>query len=61
MDCFIFMIIGFGSYFMNIGEVKNKGVELEISLINIKIKDFFWNIIFNILYNKNEIVILDGM
>ncbi len=43
MDRPISMTTGFGSYLMNIGEVKNKGVELEISSTNIKTKDFSWN------------------
>lgn len=30
------MTTGFSSYLMNIGEVKNKGVELEISSTNIQ-------------------------
>jgi TonB-linked SusC/RagA family outer membrane protein len=61
MDRPISMTTGFGSYLMNIGEVKNKGVELEISSTNIKTKDFSWNTTFNISHNKNEIVTLDGM
>lgn len=60
MDCPISMTTGFSSYLMNIGEVKNKGVELEISSSNIKTKHFSWNTTFNISHNKNEIVTLDG-
>lgn len=61
MDRPISMTTGFGSYLMNIGEVKNKGVELEINSTNIRTKDFSWNTTFNISHNKNEIVTLDGM
>ena len=61
MDRPISMTTGFGSYLMNIGEVKNKGVELEISSTNIQTKDFSWNTTFNISHNKNKIVTLDGM
>ena len=61
MDRPISMTTGFSSYLMNIGEVKNKGVELEISSTNIQTKDFSWNTTFNISHNKNKIVILDGM
>lgn len=61
MDRPISMTTGFSSYLMNIGEVKNKGVELEISSNNIQTKDFSWNTTFNISHNKNEIVTLDGM
>ncbi len=61
MDRPISMTTGFGSYLMNIGEVKNKGVELEINSTNIQTKDFSWNTMFNISHNKNEVVVLDGM
>lgn len=61
MDRPISMTTGFGTYLMNIGEVKNKGVELEINSTNIRTKDFSWNTTFNISHNKNEIVTLDGM
>lgn len=61
MDRPISMTTGFSSYLMNIGEVKNKGVELEISSTNIQTKDFSWNTTFNISHNENKIVTLDGM
>lgn len=61
MDMPISMTTGFSSYLMNIGEVKNSGVELEINSTNIQTKDFTWNTTFNISHNKNEIVVLDGM
>lgn len=61
MDRPISMTTGFGSYLMNIGEVKNKGVELEINSTNFRTKDFSWNTTFNISHNKNEVVVLDGM
>lgn len=61
MDRPISMTTGFGSYLMNIGEVKNKGVELEINSTNFQTKDFSWNTTFNISHNKNEVVVLDGM
>ena len=38
MDCPVSMTTGFSSYLMNIGEVKNKGIELTINSTNIKIK-----------------------
>ena len=60
MECPISYVTGFGSYLMNIGEVLNKGVELEITSRNISTKDFNWTTSFNISHNKNEIVVLDG-
>lgn len=61
MDMPISMTTGFSSYLMNIGEVKNSGIELEINSTNIQTKDFTWNTTFNISHNKNEILVLDGM
>ena len=61
MDRPISMTTGFGSYLMNIGEVKNQGVELEIGSTNVQTKDFTWTTNFNISHNRNEIVKLDGI
>ncbi len=61
MDRPISMTSGFNSYLMNIGEVLNKGVELEINSLNINTKNFSWKTIFNISHNKNKIVKLDGI
>lgn len=60
MDRPISMTTGFADYLMNIGEVKNKGVELEINSTNIVTKNFSWNTTFNISHNQNKIVKLDG-
>lgn len=60
MDCPVSMTTGFSSYLMNIGEVKNQGVELEINSKNIVTKDFDWNTTFTLSHNKNKIVKLDG-
>ena len=61
MDRPISMTTGFNSYLMNIGKVKNEGVELEINSTNFATKDFKWNTTFSISHNKNKIVVLDGM
>lgn len=61
MDRPISMTTGFSSYLMNVGEVKNKGIELEINSTNIKLKDFSWNTAFNVSHNQNRIIKLDGM
>ena len=60
MDCPISYTTGFGTYLMNIGEVRNKGVELEITSRNINTRDFSWTTNFNISHNENEILELDG-
>lgn len=60
MDRPISMTTGFGSYLMNVGEVKNTGVELEINSVNIQRQNFQWNTSFNLSHNRNKIVNLDG-
>lgn len=60
MDSPISMTTGFSSYLMNTGEVKNKGVEFEISSVNFETDDFTWTTSFNISHNKNEIVKLNS-
>ena len=45
---------GFSSFFDNIGELQNQGVELAIDGVIID-HDFNWNATFNISSNKNEI------
>lgn len=60
MDRPISMTTGFNDYLMNIGEVKNQGVELEIRSVNFDMDDFTWSTAFNLGHNKNEIVRLDG-
>lgn len=61
MDMPISMTNGLESYLMNIGEVKNKGVEVDINSTNVRTKNFEWTTSFNISHNKNEVVKLDGM
>lgn len=46
---------GFYSYTRNIGEVSNKGLELELSTININNKEWRWTSSFNIGFNKNTV------
>lgn len=61
MDYPVSMTTGFSSYLYNIGEVQNKGVELEITSHNFKTKDFTWNTTLNLAHNKNKITTLDGI
>ena len=46
---------------MNVGEVRNSGVELEINSLNINARNFTWNTSFNLSHNRNRILALDGM
>lgn len=47
---------GFTSFWDNVGEIVNRGVEFEITTINFSKKKFTWKTDFNISYNYNEIV-----
>ena len=44
----------------NVGSVRNKGVELSLTTVNIDSKNFNWTTSFNFSKNKNEIVELYG-
>lgn len=46
---------GFYSYTRNVGEVSNKGIEIELSTVNINKKDWRWTTSFNIGFNKNTV------
>ena len=53
-------ITGFGGQWQNIGAVRNKGVELNVDAHVISLKDWNWNIAFNLSHNKNKIEELYG-
>jgi TonB-linked SusC/RagA family outer membrane protein len=44
----------------NFGNLKNTGIELSLSSINIRTKDFSWGSLLNLAYNKNEITQLNS-
>jgi TonB-dependent starch-binding outer membrane protein SusC len=51
---------GFGTTLKNIGSVQNKGVELSITTVNFNKASFRWSSDFNITFNRNKILTLDG-
>lgn len=51
---------GFANYLGNLGQLNNKGVELELRSINFATPDFNWSTIFNLTHNRNKIINLDG-
>ena len=53
-------IIGFDLIWTNLGEVDNKGIELNLSSKNIDQQNFKWNTSFNFSLNRNSIVHLYG-
>jgi hypothetical protein len=48
------MTTGFENITTNIGEVKNTGIEVELSNVNIQTSDWTWITSFNITTNQNE-------
>lgn len=52
---------GFSSSTQNIGEIRNRGVELGISSTNISNKNFTWDTDFNISFNRNKVLDLGNI
>ncbi|MCL4641924.1 MAG: TonB-dependent receptor [Pseudosphingobacterium sp.] len=48
--------LGYATANRNIGKVRNQGIELTLSTVNIKHADFSWESSFNISFNKSEIL-----
>ncbi len=51
---------GYSSIWDNVGQTRNKGVELSLHSQNIRKKDFVWATDFNFFLNRDEIVELRG-
>jgi len=49
---------GFGSTALNIGELSNKGIEIQLSATPVK-GDFTWDIALNLAKNKNKVIALN--
>lgn len=47
---------GWTSIKLNYGSLKNTGIELSLSSINLQLKDFNWRTNLNFSYNKNKII-----
>ena len=50
--------IGYTSYFINLGDMKNSGLELVLQGTLIRNKDFKWDVNFNISHVKNKVLTL---
>ena len=46
---------GYTSYYANVGDMVNKGIEIDLKATPIKTKDFEWNVNLNFTSYKNEI------
>ena len=51
---------GYPSMIQNIGKSENRGIDLTITSVNVKSKDFLWTTNLNISHNENKIVALSG-
>ena len=49
---------GYESAMMNIGSMRNSGVELSLETVNINHKNFQWTTSFNIVFNRNKVTAL---
>lgn len=49
---------GGGTTWVNLGEVKNRGIEFSLTGIPIQNKNLIWESTFNVSYSKNEVVSL---
>ncbi len=49
---------GYTTQFQNIGSTRNRGLEIQVSAIIMRKKEFTWNANFNIAFNKNKITSL---
>jgi TonB-linked SusC/RagA family outer membrane protein len=54
------VITGYNNVLDNLGETKNKGIELTLNTHNVEGKDFRWETMINFSANKNKIVDLYG-
>ena len=48
--------VGVQRIYRNIGAMRNRGLEIEISSVNINKKDFKWSSSFNISFNQNKVL-----
>ena len=56
MDRQLPIVSGFGNVTTNIGQIRNKGLEVTLNTVNIDTKDFKWTTAFMFSVNKQEIV-----
>jgi len=52
---------GFGTAYLNVGEILNEGLELSLNTINVDNKNFKWTTNFNISQNYNEVVSIGNL
>ena len=45
---------GYRSVYKNIGKVRNRGLEISLSTVNVKTRHFEWSSDFNISFNRSQ-------
>jgi TonB-linked SusC/RagA family outer membrane protein len=51
---------GGGTAWMNLGEVRNRGIDLQLSAVILQNKDWRWESVVNFSYNQNRVMDLGG-
>ena len=49
---------GYRSVYKNIGKVRNRGLEISLSTVNVKTRRFEWSSDFNISFNRSRVLAL---
>lgn len=52
---------GYMKQWQNLGQVDNKGLELAVNTVNLKLGKFMWGSSFNISFNRNEVTSLGSV
>lgn len=53
---------GYSSVLVNVGELRNRGVELLLNVVPVRLKSFTWDASINLAYNKSKVLNLaDGV
>lgn len=51
---------GFTNYLANVGQLNNKGIEVELRTLNFATNHFNWTTVINLSHNKNKIISLNN-
>jgi len=51
---------GGGNMWVNLGQVRNRGIDLQLSGVILQNRDWHWESVFNFSYNKNTVIDLGG-
>jgi TonB-linked SusC/RagA family outer membrane protein len=60
LDVPLSLTSGFNKATRNVGSMENKGIEISLHAVPVKLKDFQWDVDFNFANNKNKVTSLPG-